>query len=78
MKNHLKNGFVKFLKKRNLPRRQIPFYVKWVSESYSHNSRDTDDMPDEILKRKFLTELGLRHEHWQVRQADYALKLYRL
>jgi len=36
-----------------------------------------DELPDEVLKKKFLKDLGLMYEQWQVKQADYALKLYR-
>ena len=77
MKNSWQKGFMEFLKRRDVPKRQIPSYVKWVSEFYSSNGLNMDELPDEVLKKKFLKDLGLMYEQWQVKQADYALKLYR-
>jgi integron integrase len=54
----------------------IPFYLKWVSEGYAFNDIPIEHRITSDQKQQFLTHLAKTHEDWQVKQADYALRLY--
>ena len=62
--------------KRRVKPQYIPFYLKWVSDCYAFlNEPLSSRLTSEQLKQ-FLSHMGKRHEDWQVKQADTALKLY--
>ena len=54
----------------------IPYYVKWVSLCYEFLDKAIDQKLSSEQKSQFLRHLSRRHEDWQVKQADYALRLY--
>jgi hypothetical protein len=66
-----------FLQKRGTVKSQyVPFYLKLVSDSYTfHNEALSIPLSGE-QKRRFFSHLAKRHEDWQVKQADTALRLY--
>lgn len=54
----------------------IPYYVKWVAECYTfHQEAETHPLGLEH-KQAYLRHLAKNHEDRQVKQADYALRLY--
>jgi len=54
----------------------IPYYVKWVSLCYEFLDKAIDQKVNSEQKGQFLRHLTTRHEDWQVKQADHALRLY--
>jgi integron integrase len=54
----------------------IPYYLKWISECYSFHDSPKDHRITSDQKQQFLAHLAKTHEDWQVKQADYALRLY--
>jgi hypothetical protein len=54
----------------------IPYYLKWISDCYSFNNEPVDHNLNSEQKQQFLTHLAKNREDWQVKQADYALRLY--
>ncbi len=70
------NNFRQFLAKKRIKEKNIPYYVKWVSDCYDYLAKplSADIKPDE--KEKFLRHLATSHEDWQIRQADRAIKLF--
>lgn len=69
--------FSQFLSdKERIPEKNVPYYVKWVSDCYRFF-----DVPESLpltndQNAKFLNQLAKKHEDWQVQQADRALRLY--
>jgi len=56
--------------------KDVPYYLKWVSDCYSFLNKPAPEVISNEEKEKFLDYLSKNHEDWQVKQADYALKLY--
>lgn len=57
--------------------KQIPFYLKWVNDCYGFlNCSEKDQLAWEKVQ-KYLYHLEKKREPWQVKQAEYALRLYR-
>lgn len=54
----------------------IPFYLKWISDCYVFLEKQIQDRINGDQKKHFLKHLSKIHEEWQVKQADYALRLY--
>jgi len=54
----------------------IPYYLKWVSDCYSFLNEPVEKIILYDRKLQFLKHLSKNHEDWQVKQADYALRLY--
>lgn len=54
----------------------IPFYLKWISECYAFNNMPVEHRITAEQKQQFLAHLSKTREDWQVKQADYALRLY--
>lgn len=54
----------------------IPYYLKWISECYSYINRSIEQHISSEQKQQFLSHMSRSHEDWQVKQADYALRLY--
>jgi len=77
-KSILFERFADYLIRRNQVRdRQVRFYVKWVQAAYDY----AGTQPHRPLKKEaetaFLHEMKKGYELWQVKQARYALSLYR-
>ena len=60
----------------HLKEKNVPYYVKWVSDCYGFLDEPTDTFLNTDQKQGFLRHLSRNHEDWQVKQADYALRLY--
>jgi integrase len=66
-----------FLTKKGAARTQyVPYYLKWVSDCYGFLNEPLSNRLGSEQKKQFLTDMAKRHEDWQVRQADTALRLY--
>jgi len=62
--------------KERVPERNIPYYLKWVSDCYRFfNLSETNPLGNH-QRAQFLTHLAKNHEDWQVERADRALRLY--
>lgn len=62
--------------KEGVPGKNVPYYVKWVSDCYRFVDKpETQPLTNEQTA-EFLSRLAKKHEDWQVQQADRALKLY--
>jgi hypothetical protein len=62
--------------KEGVPKKNAPYYVKWVSDCYRFIDKpETQSLTNEQAA-EFLSRLTKKHEDWQVQQADRALKLY--
>ena len=64
----IKEGTIKF--------QYVPFHLKWVSDCYAFLNEPLSNRLGSERKKQFLSEISKRHEDWQVRQADTALRLY--
>jgi len=70
-------AFNQFLNiKERIPEKNIPYYVKWVSDCYRYFDKPETQLLTNDQNAKFLNHLAKKHEDWQVQQADRALKLY--
>ena len=54
----------------------MPYYLKWILECYGYLKRSLEEKIHNEEKDEFLRTLTATHEQWQVKQADYAIKLY--
>lgn len=71
------NAFTQFLStKERLPEKNIPYYVKWVSDCYRYFDAPESQQLTNEQNAEFLSRLAKKHEDWQVQQAERALKLY--
>jgi len=71
------NAFKQFLgTKERLPEKNIPYYVKWVSDCYRYFDIQQSQPLANEQNTEFLNRLAKKHEDWQVQQAERALKLY--
>ena len=62
--------------KERVPERNIPYYLKWVSDCYRFFNLSEMTPLENHQRAQFLTHLAKNHEDWQVEQADRALRLY--
>ncbi len=69
-------GFRNFLEEKNINEKYIPHYVRWVRGCYNSFRRDLTEAINSDEKKDWLLDLSTKYEDWQVKQADYALKLY--
>jgi integron integrase len=66
-----------FLTKKGTVKTQyVPFYLKWVSDCYTLLNEPLSNRLGSEQKNQFLSHMAKRHEDWQVKQADAALRLY--
>ncbi len=66
-----------FLTKKGTVKPQyVPFYLKWVSDCYGFLNQPLSNRLGAEQRKQFLSEMARRHEDWQVKQADTALRLY--
>jgi len=57
--------------------KQLPFYLNWVNDCYGFlNCSDENQLVWEKVQ-KYLYHLEKNREPWQVKQAEYALRLYK-
>jgi hypothetical protein len=64
------------IKKGTVKPQSVPYYLKWISDCYSSLNEPLSNRLGVEQKRQFLSEMAKRHEDWQVKQADTALRLY--
>jgi len=57
--------------------KQIPFYVKWVNDCYGFSNCSEERQLVWENVQKYLYYLEKKREPWQVKQAEYALRLYK-
>jgi len=62
--------------KGTLKTQYIPYYLKWVSDCYVFLNEPLSNRLNSDQKKQFLSDMAKRHEDWQVKQADTALRLY--
>jgi hypothetical protein len=62
--------------KERIPEKNIPYYVKWVSDCYRYFDKPETQLLTNDQNAKFLNHLAKKYEDWQVQQADRALRLY--
>ena len=65
-----------FLRQKNVKEKSIPYYIWWVTGCYNSLKKDLTETINGDEKKNWLLELATKYEDWQVKQADYALKLY--
>ncbi|MRR54267.1 MAG: hypothetical protein EG822_07125 [Deltaproteobacteria bacterium] len=59
-----------------IQQKQIPYYVKWVTNCYATCKVPADKILPADQKKQFLHLLENSREDWQVKQAEQALRLY--
>ncbi len=64
------------LQEVNIEEKYLPYYVRWVSDCVSFLNKEQGVRISNEEKQSFLEYLSERFEDWQVKQADYAIKLY--
>ena len=70
-------GYQEFLKRKRLvPEKQAPFYLRWVSSYLSFCDEEDFAPADDSHILPFLQHLAKTKEDWQVNQAREALRLY--
>ena len=70
-------GYSRFLKERcKIREKNIPYYSLWVTECYEFLGMDPKQRLSANQTRQYLDNLAAKKEDWQVKQADYALRLY--
>ena len=71
------NTYKEFLLQKGSIRPQYAsFYAKWVSDCYALLDQPLASNLSRDQKKRFLSHMAKRHEDWQVKQADTALRLY--
>src|SRR4030042_3975903 len=63
-------------KKGTIKTQYIPYYLKWVSDCYGFLNEPLSNRLNSDQKKQFLSDMAKRHEDWQVKQADTALRFY--
>ncbi len=76
MDESIVSRFRHFLRQRNIKEKSIPYYIRWVIGCYNFLEKDLIETINGDEKKDWLRNLSIRYEDWQVKQADYALKLY--
>jgi len=71
-------GFELFLEQQGISRKYLSFYLLWIKKfsGYLGSEATIKDLRPERMER-YLQRLARRHEDWQVKQAEHALRLYR-
>jgi len=70
-------AYEEFLTKKGTVKTQyVPYYLKWVSDCYAFLNEPLSNRLGTEQKKQFLSNIAKRHEDWQVKQADTALRLY--
>lgn len=64
------------IKTVHIKTKHVPYYIKWVSDCYTFLENQIIHTLNTDQKQHFLKHLSKKHEDWQVKQADYALRLY--
>jgi integron integrase len=64
------------LQKGKVKKKQIPYYLKWVGECYAFLSLTNSTLLNSDQQKQFLKHLSKKHQDWQVKQADRALRIY--
>lgn len=64
------------LENTHINSKYIPYYLKWISECYAFHDMPIEHRIISDQKQQFLAHLAKTYEEWQVKQADYALRLY--
>jgi integrase len=72
----LRNYEAFLTKKGTIKTQYVPFYLKWVSDCYGFLNEPLSNRLSGEQKKQFLSDMVKRHEDWQVKQADTALRLY--
>jgi len=72
----LRNYEAFLTKKGTVKIQYVPYYLKWVSDCYGFLDEPLSNRLSSEQKRQFLLDMAKRHEDWQVKQADTALRLY--
>jgi hypothetical protein len=60
----------------SVPQTHTPHYLRWISGAYAFLHLPLDTPVTQAQKEIYLAYLAQTHEQWQVRQADYAMRLY--
>lgn len=60
----------------HIKEKYVPYYIKWVSDCYTFLDEPVENSLTTDKRQEFLKHLSKDHEDWQVKQADYALRLY--
>ncbi len=60
----------------SIVQKQIPYYVKWVTDCYAVCKCSADKILASDQKKQYLDHLENTREEWQVKQAEQALRLY--
>jgi len=67
--------FITFLKeKQKIPEKKVPFYLHWISKYHKFSKTNLSDNCRSI--ECFIVELRQKHEEWQVKQAEEAVRSY--
>lgn len=69
--------FQQFIQERErINEKNIPYYIRWISDGYKYINKTVEQRLSSEQRQQFLSHLAQTHENFQVKQADYALKLY--
>jgi integron integrase len=63
-------------RKSSVKSQYIPYYLRWISACYKYFDIESTARLSSEQKKQFLLNMAKRHEDWQVKQADSALRLY--
>ena len=74
--NMLKQFREYLIKTVHIKTEHVPYYIKWVSDCYTYLQHQITHTLNTDQRHHFLKHLSKKHEDWQVKQADYALRLY--
>ena len=70
-------AFREYLAQKAVAReRYVPYFVRWAAECYAFLELSLENRLSSDQRQEFLRYLSKRHEDWQVKQADHALRLY--
>lgn len=64
------------IKTVHIKTKHVPYYIKWVSDCYTYLRDQVTHTLNTDQREHFLKHISKKHEDWQVKQADYALRLY--
>jgi integron integrase len=64
------------LRMGSVKEKSIPFYLKWVGDCYAFLDLSMVASLNSDQRQQFRQHMAKKHEDWQVKQADHALRLY--
>jgi hypothetical protein len=70
------DDFKKYLLSKQIVLKKTRYYLKWVLQMYVFCKKDPGTQVSSNEISRYLSQLSIRQEEWQVQQAREAISLY--